>query len=146
MAKRLLLALLASQLLVSGLAALIAIDLGSEFLKVSLIKPGRIPISIVSNEISKRKTPAIVGVVNGERLIGDEAATVAARFPESIVIRARDLLGKTVDDPTVKQMMDAHLLSYQVVEHPTRKNAAIKIGDTVYAAEEIVVSIAGTCS
>jgi hypoxia up-regulated 1 len=140
MARRLLLALLASQLVLGGLGALVSIDLGSEFLKVALIKPGRIPISIVTNEMSKRKTPALVGVVNGERLVGEEAASVTARFPEAIVARARDLLGKTVDDPTVASMVKQHNLPYEVVEHPTRKVAAIKVGDAIYAPEEIVVS------
>lgn len=32
-------------------AAVLAVDLGSEFLKVSIVKPGRTPISIVLNEM-----------------------------------------------------------------------------------------------
>jgi hypoxia up-regulated 1 len=139
MARQLLLAVLASQLLLGGLGALVSIDLGSEFLKVALIKPGRIPIAIVANEMSKRKTPALVGIVGGERLMGEEAASVTARFPEAIIARARDLLGKTMDDPTVASMIKQQYLPYQVVEHPTRKVAAIKVGDDVHSPEDIVV-------
>lgn len=39
-------------------APLMAVDLGSEFIKVSVVKPGRTPISVVINEMSKRRTSA----------------------------------------------------------------------------------------
>lgn len=32
-------------------AAVLAVDLGSEFLKIAIVKPGRTPISIVLNEM-----------------------------------------------------------------------------------------------
>jgi hypoxia up-regulated 1 len=67
--------LLASVLIVSCHASLMAIDLGSEYLKVCLIKPGRTPIAIVVNEMSRRKSPALVGFVKGERLVSEEAST-----------------------------------------------------------------------
>lgn len=37
-----------------------AVDFGGEFIKVSVVKPGRTPISIVPNEMSKRRTSAQV--------------------------------------------------------------------------------------
>ena len=40
--------------------ALLGIDLGNEYIKVSLVKPGR-PFQVCSNYESKRKTPAIMG-------------------------------------------------------------------------------------
>jgi hypoxia up-regulated 1 len=40
-----------SALVSSAQAAVLAVDLGSEFLKVSIVKPGRTPISIVLNEM-----------------------------------------------------------------------------------------------
>lgn len=39
------------QMVGSARAAVLAIDLGSEFLKISIVKPGRTPISIVLNEM-----------------------------------------------------------------------------------------------
>lgn len=39
------------QLVGTARAAVLAIDLGSEFLKISIVKPGRTPISIVLNEM-----------------------------------------------------------------------------------------------
>jgi hypoxia up-regulated 1 len=123
-------------------ASLMAVDLGSEFIKVSLIKPGRTPISIVVNEMSKRKTPALVGFApDGERLLGEEAFSFAARYPETVYARTRDLLGKTAEDETLKAMLDEHMLPYKLVAHPSRPGvAAMQFNSTTaFAAEELVV-------
>ena len=99
-----LLALLALFLLAAQPAAssLMAIELGSEYLKVCLIKPGRTPIAIVGNEMSRRKSPALVGVVNGDRVLGEEAFSLGIRYPDLIFSRTRDLLGRRADDPLVR--------------------------------------------
>lgn len=64
-----------------------AVDLGGEFLKVSVVKPGRIPISVVSNEMSKRRTSAQLAFIDGDRLLGEEAAALAVRYPERVYAR-----------------------------------------------------------
>ncbi len=133
--------LLTGFLLAPVQSSIMAVDLGSENLKVSLIKPGRTPISIVVNEMSKRKTPALVGFANAERLLGEEAASFAVRYPDTTILRARDLLAKPHDDPTISAMLKEHNLPYSVVSHPVRKQAAIKLKDgTHVSAEELVVS------
>ena len=102
-------ALVVVQILASAHASMMAIDLASEFLKVSLIKPGRTPISIVVNEMSKRKTPALVGFSSlGERLLGEEASSFAVRYPETTYARAMELLGKSAGDPTIAHMLKDH--------------------------------------
>lgn len=63
-----------------------AVDLGGEFLKVSVIRPGR-PVSIAINELSKRKTSAQVAYVNGERLLGEDAVALSPRYPELVFAR-----------------------------------------------------------
>lgn len=56
--------------------------------QVCLVKPGRTPISIVVNEMSKRKTPALVGLVQEggsegvSRVLGEEAFSLAIRYPQ----------------------------------------------------------------
>jgi hypoxia up-regulated 1 len=64
-----------------------AVDLGGEYIKVAVVKAGRTPISIVPNEMSKRRTAAQVAFVGGERLLGEEAAALGARFPDSVYAR-----------------------------------------------------------
>ncbi|KAG7669868.1 hypothetical protein Ndes2437B_g06065 [Nannochloris sp. 'desiccata'] len=126
-------------------AAIMAIDLGSEYLKISILKPGKIPISIVNNEISKRKSAAAVAFVNGDRLLADEAAALAVRFPDTVFFRLRDLLGKRYDDPAVLRMISESRFPYTVVQAPNRTTAAIQVGTgkeaQIYTAEEMVASL-----
>lgn len=49
-----------------------SIDLGAEFMKMALIKPG-VPMEIVLNRESHRKTPFALTVRQQERFFGDEA-------------------------------------------------------------------------
>lgn len=51
------------------------------------MKPGRIPISIVNNEMSKRRTSAQVAFVDGDRLLGEEADALSVRFPDQVYAR-----------------------------------------------------------
>lgn len=135
-------ALLAAVLPASG--ALLAIDLGSEFLKLSIVKPGRIPISIVINEMSKRKTPSLVAFVEGDRLVGEEAAALAARYPERVYGRIADWLGRPADDPGLLAMLKASYRPYELVPAPNRTSpASLAVttgGGESYSAEEVVVS------
>ena len=128
-------------------AALLAIDLGSESLKLSIVKPGRIPISIVINEMSKRKSPALVAFVDGDRLVGEEAAGVGARYPDRVFARAADLLGRPADDPALAAMLKASYRPYTLVPAANRTSAAaaalqLDSGEQ-YSAEEVVVSWPG---
>lgn len=118
-----------------------AVDLGTEFLKISVVKPGRTPISIVNNEMSKRKTPASVALVDGDRLVGEEAASIITRYPERVFTRLRDMLGKRYDDPALQRMMKESHLPYELVPAANRTTVGIKTdnGD-VYSVEELVVS------
>lgn len=155
----LLLLLFLSSVLVSTTANMIAIDLGSEYLKVASIKPGKVPIQIVVNEMSRRKSPALVGLVPAgdaaiqagggsmERVIGEEAFSFSVRFPETSFSRARDLLTRPPGHPLVSRMIKDHLLPFDVVAHPNRSACASvrggPVGDAVaiHSAEELVASI-----
>jgi hypoxia up-regulated 1 len=119
-----------------------AVDLGSEFLKISIVKPGRIPISIVNNEMSKRKSTAAVAFVQGDRLVGEEAAALSVRYPDRVIHRLRDLLGRPYDDPLLKQMMSEARLPFTIVQAPNRSTVAVQVSESeVYTAEEVVASL-----
>jgi len=121
-------------------ASLLAIDLGSEYFKVCLIKPGRTPISVVVNEMSKRKSPALVGVVAEDRVAGEEAFTLAVRYPDLVYSRVRDMLGRSRDDPVLAKLLEDHRLPYKLVNHSIRNTSAIQINDTTpVLAEELQV-------
>ena len=52
--------------------AVMSVDLGHEFLKIAIVKPG-VPMEIALNKEGRRKTANIVGFKDGERLFGDAA-------------------------------------------------------------------------
>jgi hypoxia up-regulated 1 len=134
---------LALLLLAQGaLAALMAIDLGSENLKVSIVQPSKIPISIVLNEMSKRKTAASVAVVNGERLVGEDAAALAARFPDKVFSGFRDLLGKRYDDTSVISDREQRKLPFEILQAGNRSTVAFRTdGSSGLTVEEAVASL-----
>ncbi|KAI3963076.1 hypothetical protein MKW92_040814 [Papaver armeniacum] len=122
-------------------SAVSSIDLGSEWMKVAVVnlKPGHIPISIAINEMSKRKSPALVAFTNGDRLIGEEASGIIARYPDKVYSQVRDMIGKPYS--YVKNLVDSLYLPFDVVED-SRGSVGIKTDDgTVYSPEEFVAMI-----
>jgi len=77
-----------------------SIDLGSEWMKVAIVKPG-VPMEIALNKESKRKTAVAVFFRNGERLVGADAATSGNKYPYNTYKYFPLLLGKSIDDPAV---------------------------------------------
>jgi len=53
-------------------AAVMGIDYGAQWFKVALVKPG-VPLDLVLNRESKRKTPSNICIRDGVRLYGTEA-------------------------------------------------------------------------
>ncbi|CAO2047763.1 unnamed protein product [Urochloa humidicola] len=122
-------------------AAVASIDLGSEWLKVAAVHlaPGRVPIAVAINEMSKRKSPALAALADGNRLAGEEATGITARHPSKVFARARDLLAKPF--PYVKSLAESLFLPYDLV--PDARGGAAVRGDDgqVYSVEEIVAMV-----
>ena len=86
-------------------SAVIGIDVGTEYLKAALVKPG-IPFDIVLTKDSKRKEAATVGfkptgesgVPFPERYYGGGALALAARYPDDVYSNLKILLGIPFDD------------------------------------------------
>lgn len=97
-------------------SALIGIDMGSQFVKVSLVKAGA-PLQIVEDETSKRKFPLQVAFgEEGERLFGNAASALSLRKPESTLLDIRNWVpghSVSVGDITInKQEALAMMLEY----------------------------------
>ncbi|KAM3243201.1 hypothetical protein ACQJBY_055270 [Aegilops geniculata] len=138
----LLLALVAAAVAVPPASAAVAsIDLGSEWLKVAAVHlaPGRAPIAVAINEMSKRKSPALAALADGNRLAGEEAAGITARHPAKVFSRMRDLLAKPF--PYARALADSLFLPYDLVQD-ARGAAAVRADDgQVYTVEEIVAMV-----
>ncbi|KAH0942233.1 hypothetical protein HID58_001870 [Brassica napus] len=125
-------------------SAVSSVDLGSEWVKVAVVnlKRGQSPISVAINEMSKRKSPALVAFHSGDRLLGEEAAGITARYPNKVYSQLRDMVGKPFKH--VKDFIDSVYLPFDIVED-SRGAVGIKIDDgaTVYSVEELLAMILG---
>ncbi len=122
--------------------AVMSIDLGSEWVKVAVVnlKAGQSPIAIAINEMSKRKSPALVAFSNGERLLAEEAAGIVARYPERVYSGVREMLAKPKQ--AVQEQLEANHLPYNVVAD-SRGRASIRIhdGSASYSSEDFVAML-----
>ncbi|KAJ4269623.1 lumenal Hsp70 protein [Fusarium torreyae] len=119
---------------VFAVAAVLGVDLGTEYIKAALVKPG-IPLDIVLTKDSRRKeTSAIVfkpsrnGPQKGEypeRAYGADAMALASRFPSDVYPNLKTILGLTTEDSVVQEYAARHP-ALQLQSHPTRGTAAFK--------------------
>eukprot|EP00178_Gracilaria_changii_P010672 TRINITY_DN30_c0_g3_i5.p1 TRINITY_DN30_c0_g3~~TRINITY_DN30_c0_g3_i5.p1 ORF type:complete len:928 (-),score=311.89 TRINITY_DN30_c0_g3_i5:459-3242(-) len=71
-----------------------AVDLGLSYIKVAIARPAN-GLQLVTNEQSKRKTPAAIAFTEQhERLFGDAAVAYASKAPQRAVLHARELLAQ----------------------------------------------------
>ncbi|KAF2874128.1 heat shock protein 70-like protein-like protein [Massariosphaeria phaeospora] len=96
----------------SAASAVLGVDLGTEYIKAALVKPG-IPLEIVLTKDSKRKElsavafkPSKGGVLAAgsypERFYGSDAAALTARFPGDVYPNLKSLLGVSSDSDVTK--------------------------------------------
>lgn len=122
-------------------AAVIGIDLGTEFIKIGIVKPGA-PVDAVLNEQSKRKTPAMVGWRGTERHVGEAAKTLSTRFPTTMFKNLNFLLGKQYNksSATFKRVFENFHNAAKVLRNRDR-NGTIDIAideNTRYSTEELM--------
>jgi hypoxia up-regulated 1 len=119
---------------VLAVAAVVGIDLGTEYIKASLVKPG-IPLEIVLTKDSRRKElsaltfkPPTNDPKPGsypERAYGSDALAIAPRFPGDSFPNLKTLLGLPADSAEVKEYVSRHP-ALQLVADKTRGTAAFK--------------------
>ncbi|KAL3492829.1 actin-like ATPase domain-containing protein [Aspergillus germanicus] len=86
-------------------SAVLGIDVGTEYLKAALVKPG-IPLEIVLTKDSKRKESAAVAfkptrqsdALFPERFYGGDALALSARYPDDVYVNLKSLLGLPFND------------------------------------------------
>ncbi|KAI1187716.1 Hsp70 protein-domain-containing protein [Nemania serpens] len=102
---------------VLAISAVLGVDLGTEYIKASLVKPG-IPLEIVLTKDSRRKETAAVAfkpsqhaLQSGsypERAYGSDAVALAARFPGDVYPNLKTLLGLPLDDSIAQEYAARH--------------------------------------
>ncbi|KAK7756418.1 lumenal Hsp70 protein [Diatrype stigma] len=127
---------------VLAVSAVLGVDLGTEYIKAALVKPG-IPLEIVLTKDSRRKETSAVAFkpfqnapASGaypERAYGSDAMALAARFPSDVYPNLKTLLGLSTDDPIVQGYMARHP-ALQLEPHSTRNTVMFK--SKSFTAEE----------
>ncbi|KAL2260844.1 hypothetical protein VTK26DRAFT_5044 [Humicola hyalothermophila] len=129
---------------VFAVSAVLGIDLGTEYIKASLVKPG-IPLEIVLTKDSRRKEisavafkPSPNGAKKGvfpERAYGSDAMSLAPRFPGDVYPNLKVLLGLPTDAAEVKEYVRRHP-ALQLESHKVRGTSAFKSAGAFTPEEE----------
>ncbi|XP_066507497.1 hypoxia up-regulated protein 1 isoform X2 [Hoplias malabaricus] len=117
--------------------AVMSVDLGSEWMKIAIVKPG-VPMEIVLNKESRRKTPVAVCLKENERLFGDGALGVSVKNPKVVYRYLQNLLGKAYDNPQVAQY-EKYFPEHQIQKDGKRGTVYFKYSEEMqYSPEEIL--------
>ena len=92
---------LAFLLITVSLAAIVGMDVGTQFTKTAFVGPRK--IDIVENEESKRKDPSLVGFdKHDRRVFGSKAQRYALTAPQRLVMYPSRLLGKAFNETFIE--------------------------------------------
>ncbi|KAM7398645.1 hypothetical protein PAMA_006520 [Pampus argenteus] len=117
--------------------AVMSVDLGSEWMKMAIVKPG-VPMEIVLNKESRRKTPTVVCLKENERLFGDNALGVSVKNPKTVYRHLQSLLGKKHDNLQVA-LYQKRFPEHQLQEDPVRDTVYFKNSEELqYTPEELL--------
>lgn len=146
-----LLSLFLFTLTASAASAVLGIDLGTEYIKAALVKPG-IPLEIVLTKDSKRKEVAAVAfksVQNAQseafpaRIYGSDAIALAARIPGDVYPNLKPLLALTAERSGFVKEFKARHPALEVVPDEGRGTVAFRskaFGENsqVFGVEELL--------
>nr|QQL94691.1 hypoxia up-regulated 1 [Lateolabrax maculatus] len=117
--------------------AVMSVDLGSEWMKIAIVKPG-VPMEIVLNKESRRKTPTAVCLKENERLLGDNALGMSVKNPKTVYRHLQGLLGKKYNNPQVA-LYQKRFPEHQLQEDPVRGTVYFKNSEEMqYTPEELL--------
>lgn len=133
----------------SAASAVLGVDLGTEYIKAALVKPG-IPLEIVLTKDSKRKEAATIAFKPSrlqatdvkalpERLYGADATAVAGRYPGDVYPNLKPLLGVHVDSSVMHEFGDRYpaLKIEPVVRNETSRDATAGFHSQAFDKDEL---------
>ena len=115
------------------MSKVIGIDLGTTNSCVAVMDGDQ--AKVIENAEGMRTTPSVVAFTeDGERLIGQPAKRQAVTNPDHTFFAIKRLIGRTMNDPTVKK--DVDMVPYSITEGPNG-DAWVQGRDKKYAPSEI---------
>eukprot|EP00930_Biecheleria_cincta_P097788 TRINITY_DN8946_c0_g1_i2.p1 TRINITY_DN8946_c0_g1~~TRINITY_DN8946_c0_g1_i2.p1 ORF type:complete len:905 (+),score=262.09 TRINITY_DN8946_c0_g1_i2:96-2810(+) len=131
-------------------AQIMSIDLGNEFFKVALMRQG-VPLEIVLNPHSKRKSLNAVSFKQASRVFGDDCAADLGKAPKKVPIFYHSLLGQNFTDAKDVAAggawwkafgLDERFYSYDLGYDAERGVPTFKLGDDLEVqGEEALASL-----
>jgi molecular chaperone DnaK len=113
------------------MAKVLGIDLGTTNSCMAVMEGGE--ATVIPNKEGQRTTPSIVAFTKtGETLVGQAAKRQAVTNPKSTIYSIKRFIGRRFDEMTDEIKM----MPYEVVAAPNG-DAAVKVGDKIYTAQEI---------
>eukprot|EP00614_Pseudopedinella_elastica_P026670 CAMPEP_0172615954 /NCGR_PEP_ID=MMETSP1068-20121228/62611_1 /TAXON_ID=35684 /ORGANISM="Pseudopedinella elastica, Strain CCMP716" /LENGTH=966 /DNA_ID=CAMNT_0013421253 /DNA_START=59 /DNA_END=2959 /DNA_ORIENTATION=+ len=123
--------------------SVIGIDFGSAWMKVALVQL-KVPLEIVPNTISKRKTEIVVSFDRGERMYGSDAFGLLSRKPNFGFAHFRELLGRDDKHPLTSRLAE-HMYGVVAAMNSTRGGMDMPYtGDKnveAFSAEELTAMV-----
>lgn len=120
--------------------SVLGIDLGSEFMKVALVRSGS-PLEIVTNQHSKRKTEQLVLFDQGQRFYGADANGLLQRKAQLTPCSMTEFLGRDLSHPNVQAFVDRHF-PVTPKYNETRKGLTLTIPKAgEFTPEELVAMV-----
>ncbi|CAF0912064.1 unnamed protein product [Brachionus calyciflorus] len=120
--------------------AVMSVDLGSEFMKIAIVKPG-IPMEIVLNKESRRKTPLVVSIKGDDRQFGEMALQQSIKNPKTAYVYLTQILGKSLDNPDIQSYI-ARYPFYNIKEDPVTKTIYFQHDENLkFTPEELLAMI-----
>ncbi|KAJ4988563.1 heat shock protein 70-like protein [Stagonosporopsis vannaccii] len=127
----------------SAASAVLGVDLGTEYIKAALVKPG-VPLEIVLTKDSRRKETSAVAFKPSksgalpqgsfpERFYGADAIALQARFPGDVYPNLKHLLGVSSDSDAVK-IYNGRYPALEVTGTEGRKTVSFK--SSIFSAED----------
>jgi len=144
-----LITLLAVSVLSSCQAQIMSVDLGHEFFKVALMRQG-VPLEIVLNSHSKRKTSTAVSFFEASRVFGDDALAHIGKAPTKVPLFFHSLLGQNFTSEAAVQSGGAWwqefglgelFYKYDLGYDAERGVPTFKLGEMEAEGEEVLASI-----
>ncbi|XP_029647908.1 hypoxia up-regulated protein 1 [Octopus sinensis] len=133
-----------TQVKLSESFAVMSVDLGSNFMKIGIVKPG-VPMEIVLNLESKRTTATIIAFKGEERQFSDLALSTRVKMPVNAYIYLMDIVGKQFNDPAVK-LYQERFPFYTLVKDEERGTVIFKVDEeTSYSTEELLGMLLEYC-
>ncbi|KAB5591682.1 Hsp70 family protein [Ceratobasidium theobromae] len=118
-----------------ALASILAVDYGTDTMKVALMKPG-VPFDVVLDRDSKRKIASVIGWKGEDRLFGQDGRNLATRFPGDTFSGLKSVQGVLFDSGTTSYYTSAAQIAFGQTKRGTF--AGKRPNGDEYSVEELV--------